>query len=408
VDDSIINKKRFYYVIFIILVSVNLYAEDFFVVKQDILENFRSKIFGVYFNSGLEINNLGYSSNIYSYESNRRSDYTADYRFNLNTAIILRDKFILKVEDSPSYSYYRDNSAERGFYNNLNASFFSYIGRFNLNYSFEKNQMNTMPLDEFGRRLKRDETNNFFSVDYGNLNHFYVNIFIRNQKLEYENLLYLNMFDVSILMNRRENTIGLSFNRRIFTSTRFALGIDYFEHKFIYSSIRNSRGINTFFSLSFRNRGILTGEIRAGMRYFNSSNILYRDYLLPFGSGQINLRVFNGLTITTNYRLDISYSFTGKDVYYKMNSLGIGFNYRFNRQFRIEYRSRYGIMNYRYLTQSFKYREDAFQSHRIIFRYFLSTRFQFGLEMQKFNSNSTQLFYNRDSDFIGGFLRFDF
>ena len=406
--NNIIIQKRISFVIFIILAAINLYAEDFFVVKQDILENFKRKIFGIYYTSGIEINNAGYSSNIYSYESNIRSDYTADYRFNINTAIILKDKFIFKIEESPSYTHYRENSELRGFFNNLTASFYSYIGKFNINYFFEKSQINSMPSDEFSQRRRRNESNHFFSVDYGNLNHFYMNVSFRSRKLEYENLLYLDMFNIGNLLNREENTIGLSFNKRMFTSTIFSLGVEYFEHKFMYSNERNNKGINVSFSLYFRNSGMFTGELRAGMRYFNSNNITFRNYLLPFGSGQINLRVLDRLTLTANYRLDISYSFTGRDIFFITNSLGIGFRFRFNRQFRLEYRSSFSRLNYRYLVYGFKYREDFFQNHRIIFRHFLSTRIQLGIRVERNNSNSTQLLYNRDSDFIGGFLRFDF
>ncbi len=403
----IYNRKRNIFILLIILLSYNQFPEDFFRVKEDIMNNFKRKILGVYINSSFEINNLGYSSNIYSYESRKKADYTSEYQFSFNTAIILRDKFIIKIDDSPSYTYYNETSKNRGFFNNFAFSFFSYIGRLNINYSFRNSHINTIPSDEFGIRLRRNDTDHFISADYGNLNHFYMNFFFRSRKLEYKNLLYLSLFDISTLMSRRENTIGVSLNKRIFTSTRLSIGIDYFEHKFIYSYDRNSRGINTFFSISFRNRGKVTGDLRLGMRYFNSNNVLFKDYLTPFGFGQINFRILNGLTLIANYLLDISYSFTGRDIYYKNNTLGIGFNYRFNRQFRIEYFSRFGTLHYKYLTYGFKYREDLSFNHRITLRYFLTPQIQIGVSMSRFNSTSTDLFYNRNVDFFGSFLRFN-
>lgn len=400
-------KKKYIFILLIILLSYNQFSADFFRVKQDIMNNFKKKILGVYINSSLEINNLGYSSNIYSYDSSKKADYTSEYQFSLSTAIILRNKFIIKIEDSPSYTYYNETSEERDFFNNFALSFFSYIGRLNINYSFKKSYINTIPTEEFGIRLRRDDSDHFISIDYGNLNHFYMNVFFRSQNLEYKDLLYLNTFDISILMNRKENTIGISLNKRIFTSTRISFGINYFEHKFLYSFDRDSSGINTFFSVSFRNRGKLTGDLRLGLKYFNSNNIVFKDYLTPFGFGQVNFRILNGLTLISNYLMDISYSFTGRDVYYKNNSFGIGFNYRFNRQFRVEYFSRFGTLHYRYLTYGFKYREDLSFNHRITLRYFLNPQVQIGVFMSRFNSTSTDLFYNRNVDFFGGFLRFN-
>src|SRR4030042_6643097 len=94
-------------------------ADDFFQVRENIIENSRFRLGFFYVTPLLSLENVGYSTNIYRYNDIAEPDWTADLGVDLRLAALLGKRFILVLKDNPYYSFYLENKSEEAWNNKL-------------------------------------------------------------------------------------------------------------------------------------------------------------------------------------------------------------------------------------------------------------------------------------------------
>ncbi len=81
--------------------TLSLYSDDFFAVKDGIIEESRFKLGFVYFTPLMLLENVGYTSSIYTYEAKDYPDWTGDFGLGLRGSAIVANRLILQAEDLP-------------------------------------------------------------------------------------------------------------------------------------------------------------------------------------------------------------------------------------------------------------------------------------------------------------------
>ncbi len=384
------------------------FGEDFFRVKQRIMDNAWRKISIFYVTPSIEFSNLGYHSNIYSYDYLESPDWTARMNLNLNLAVIMKDRFILTVEESPSYNFYKDNDDENAFNNVLKLTGYTWLGKFNIKYQYERPYMHAIMNPELDWRLRRSEHHHTLSVDYGQHRRFYFNIYLKRSTFDFEDEQVLGSFNLNELFNRTEYWTGLSINKAVFSRSRLSFQLEYFDHQYQFTPERDRDGGQFSVSLVLPTAGGVTGVIRYGMRFVRPDTTLYRGFSKPFGSGAIAVRFMRRFRVHLDYLLENRYSFSGANIYYDEQSVGTGLTCDVTRPFRVRYSFRTGRRSYRSLSAGDEQRRDYFYLHRFTATLRVADKTEIGLEFRTYYSDSTQLRYYRGYNFIGGYIRYDF
>ena len=118
--------------LFSFIISPFLYSDDFFAVKSKVISESQFKLGFLYFAPLLLLENVGYTSNIYTYDDRENPDWTGDLGLGLRASAIVANRLILQAEDLPIYSYYLNNKNLRAWSNRFAAAAYSYIGPLNL------------------------------------------------------------------------------------------------------------------------------------------------------------------------------------------------------------------------------------------------------------------------------------
>jgi len=384
-----------------------LHAEDFFRVKDSIIQNAWLKTSLFYLAPGLRLTGMGYNTNIYSYESLESPDWTADLGLELNLAVILKNRLILQIKESPSYSLYAENDDERAFNNIFQLSAYTRAGRFNIKYEFENAYVRQQVNPETGWRVRGWEDNHTLSIDYGNMDRFFINVYLGQNKFAFEDELFLDSFNMNRLFNRTEYWVGIGLNKIVFTRSRFTFQYEYFDQRFQFSPQRDRTGQQFSMGFIFPAGSRITGTLRYGLRFIRPDTTFYRDFIAPFGIGTIGIRLMSRLSLHATYRLDNHYSFAGVDLYYDTRTVGGGLTYRLSRRLRLSYDLSAGRRSYRLLSGGGETRRDDFYISSAVLSVQLAERSEMGIEYRAYRSDSTHLRFLRSYDYIGGYIRYD-
>ncbi len=384
-----------------------LHAEDFFRVKDEIIENAWLKTSIFYLAPGLRLNNMGHNTNIYSYESMENPDWTADLGLELNLAVIFKNRLILRLREYPSYSLYAENDGERAFNNIFQLTAYTWIGRFNIKYEFENTYARQQVSPETGWRVRGWEDDHTLSIDYGDISRFFINVYLRQTNLAYENELFLNSFNMNRMFNRTEYWVGIGLNKVIFTRSRFTFQYEYFDQRFQHAPQRDRTGQQFSLGFVFPAGGRLSGTMSYGLRFIRPNTTFYRDFVAPFGFGMVGIQLMRRLRLELSYRLDNRYSFAGVDLYYDTRTGGGGLTYRLSRRLRISYNLSAGQRSYRLLSGGSETRRDNFYISSAALTVQLAEGSTMGIEYRAYRSDSTHLRFLRSYDYIGGYIRYD-
>lgn len=392
---------------FVLWLAPFLHAEDFFRVKDRIIENAWLKTSIFYLAPGLRLNNMGYNSNIYSYESQESPDWTANLGLELNLAVIFKNRLILQIRESPSYSFYVENDGERAFNNILHVAAYTRVGRFNIKYEFENAYVRQQVNPETDWRVRGWEDDHTLSIDYGNMDRFFINVYLRRNTLAFEDELFFNSFNMNRLFNRTEYWVGIGLNKAMFTRSRFTFQYEYFDQRFQFSPQRDRTGRQFSLGFIFPAGSRITGTLRYGLRFIRPNNTYYRDFAAPFGIGMVGIQLMRRLRLDVSYRLDNRYSFAGVDLYYDTRTLGGALTYRLSRRLRLSCGLNAGFRSYRLLSGGGETRRDDFYISTAAITVRLAERSEMGLEYRAYRSDSTHLRFLRSYDYIGGYIRYD-
>ncbi|MCP5106061.1 MAG: hypothetical protein GY950_21935 [bacterium] len=384
------------------------HTEDFFRVKEDIMERAWIKTSLFYFSPGLRITNAGYNTNIYSYDYLETPDWIADAGIELNLALIFKNRLIIQVKEFPSYSFYVENDRERAFSNIFQLTAYTWAGRFNFKYQFEKPFVYQQVNPEAGLRIRRWETTHTLSTDYGSHDRFFFNLYLKQTSVAFEDVLLLNSFNMNQLFARTDYWLGLSVNKVIFTRTYLSFQYEYFDQRFEFIKQRNRTGRQFSLNIRFPAGSRIIGELRYGLRFVRPATTFYPDFLEPFGSGFISIRLMDRIRLHVNFRLDNQYSFAGADLYYTIRSIGGGFTYSFSRRIRAGYNYTTGERSYKSLTGDDETRRDYYNVSRLSLTVRVNRKTRLGVEYRVYRSDSTHLRFLRSYDYIGGYINYDF
>lgn len=401
------NRSYFFVLVFLCLV-LPVCADDFSRVKEDIIQNAWIKTSLFYLSPGLRLNGMGYSTNIYSYESRESPDWTADLGLELNLAFVFKNRLIIQVKEYPSYSAYAENDRERAFNNIFNVTAFTWAGRFNIKYEFDYPYVRRHLNPETGWLVRQWQSDNTLSVDYGNLDRFFFNFYLSQSTVYFKDELFMNSFNMNELFGRTEYWAGVSVNRTVFTGTRVTFQFEYFDQRFRYVRTRDRTGQQYSVAVRFPVDGRLTGVLRYGLRFIRPSTTLYRDFIAPFGSGTVSIRILRRLRLHAEYSLDNQYSFAGADLYYDTRSVGGGATFFITRNIGLTGIISTGERAYKLLRGGGVVRRDTFDLYTAALTVRPAENTELGVEYRAFRCDSTHLRFLRSYDYIGGYIRYDF
>lgn len=403
------NRKKIKWLLIILWLSGMAFvnAEDFFKVKERIIRDAWIKKFSLYISPALSITNVGYTSNIYSYQDIEEPDWTADVGINLSAAAILKDRFILMVDEFPYYSFYGKNKNEEAFNNKFQFTVYTHLGPFNLNYRLNLNYIRERPNSEFGFRARRKDRNHAFSIDYGRYDRFYVNLYAARNQMEYMDERYLEDYDLSHL-DREDLLVGIALNKRIFSRTRLSLNYEYYEYRFLQAPGNDGTGGKLLLGVDFPEIGRLKGLLRFGLKSFFPENPGYEDYLKPFGSGSLSIRMLRRFKFHFNYLVDNFFSFWRGDQYFDERSFGAGVEYYLSRRIKVGYRYRTGNLSFKNLTDGIETRKDDYYSAGLFIGVRIFRNMGIALTYTVYRADSTLLDFTRRYNFIGGNIIHEF
>jgi hypothetical protein len=405
---TVMNKKRLKWLFFVLIWGMAfVHAEDFFKVKERIIQDARIKTFSLYISPNLSITNLGYTSNIYSYRDLEEPDWTADVGINLGVAAILKDRIILKVDEFPYYSFYLKNKHEEAFNNLFQFAVYTHLGWFNLEYRLNLNNIQQRPNSEFGIKTRYKEQKHAFSIDYGRHERFFINLYAEQNQREYTDRQYLQVYDLSHL-DREDTFLGIKLNKRIFSRTRLWLNYEYYQYRFLQSSQNDGFGGKLLLGVDFPVISKIKGSLRFGWKSFFPENPDYNDFLKPFGSGTLSLKILKRFKFHFNYLVDNFFSFWNENQYFDEHSFDIGIEFYFNSRIKVGYEHRWGTLSFKSVLDGSLSRTDDFyrSSFSLGFRIFKKT----GIVMDYtiYHADSTQLDFKRRYHFFGGKITHEF
>jgi len=395
-------------VIILFLISLNLFSEDFFKVKERIVKESWKKISFIYLSPKLLLRNIGYSNNIYLLERDFKPDWTADLGLQMTLSSIFLNRFIFQIDELPYYSFYAKNKNERSFNNVFGFNIYSYIGIFNLKYQFDKRYVKQRPTEEFGRRIRQNLINHTFSLDFGNHNSFFLSLYLNQKRIKYSDELYIDEYDLSNLLNHKEYWGGIGLNKIIFSRTLLSLNFDYFEQDFVHSKERNRIGKQVSIGIQFPEISSIRGSFHYGVRIYEPSNPLFEDFTTSFGSGDISIKLFRRLKLNFNYIIDNIFSYWQMDSTYNQKSAGAGIEYYFTRKFKLGYRYRDNKLSFIDLYKGIEIREDNFYTSSVYIGIRVFKKMGIGIEYSRYRGDSTEPGFKRSYDFIGGYIIHEF
>jgi hypothetical protein len=386
----------------------NNLADDFFRVKDRIIRESLFRFGFFYVTPQLTLEKLGYSSNIFQYNSDPEPDWTADIGVDLRLATLLGKRFIFVVTDHPYFTFYAKNKQEQAWSNEFRFSAYSYVGPFNLKFTLDRDNLRRRPSAEFGARVRYLMDNERISIDFGNHSRFYINVYAEQNRMKYEDDSYLGDYDLPQFMDRNQYKLGINLNKIIFSRTVLFLNMEYFTYRFQNYSDRDGDGESFTVGLRFPTIGNITGSFKLGYQWSHPENPLYGDHSSSYGSGGVKMVVFKRFRVSVEYILDYHFSFYQPDSYYNQQSVIGGIEFYLSRQLKLGYKFQSGLLTYKNLEDSTIMRKDRIQLSRFFVGIKIFKKMGIGLEYSTYWVESEVQDYSRSYDFFGGYINYDF
>jgi hypothetical protein len=385
-----------------------IFSEDFFLVKKGLIEDslFRLGIF--YITPQLTLENMGYTSNIFQYDTNPEPDWTADIGVSVRIATLLGNRFIFAVTEHPYYSFYAENKQEQAWNNEFQFAVYSYLGPFNLKFTLDRNNLRQRPSSEFGIRVRYLTEMEKLTVDLGNQKTFYINLYGENSRLKYKESEYLDDYDLTQLMDQTQYSFGIGFNKVIFSRTVFYLNFEYFIYQFLNYPERNGEGETVSLGFNFPKIGIITGSFQLGYKFYNPENPLFLDYSTPYGTGNLRIVLLKRFRLSFQYLVDNYFSFYQPEYYFNNQSFTGGIEFYLSRTLKLGYKLNTALLSYKNLVDRVTTRKDRIQHSRFFVGIKVFKKMGIGFEYAIYKVKSDDLEFARSYDFFGGYIIYDF
>jgi hypothetical protein len=402
------NRKKIKWIIVVWLSGMALvHADDFFAVKERIIREAWIKKFSLYISPTLSITNLGYNSNIYSYRDIEEPDWTADVGINLRAAAILKDRFIFVIDEFPYYSFYAKNKNEQAFNNKFQFTVYTHVGRFNLDYKLNLNSIRGRSNSEFGAKTRHKERNQMVSLDFGQHDRFYINLYAAQNRREYTDERYLEDYDLSRL-DQEDVLLGISLNKRIFSRTRLSLIYEYYHTRFLHDPGKDGIGGKLSLGVDLPEISRVQGSLRYGWKSFFPKNPDYISFSKPFGAGELSIRLFRHFKFHFNYLVDNFFSFRSPEQYFDERTFEAGVEYYLSSRIKVGYWYQTGNLSYKNLVDGIETRKDDIYSARFSIGFRIFRKMGIALTYTVYRADSNQLDFTRRYNFIGGSIIHEF
>jgi hypothetical protein len=385
-----------------------LRADDFFAVKDEIIEDSRFKLGFVYFTPLLLLENVGYTSSIYTYETKDYPDWTGDIGLGLRGSAIMANRLILQAEDLPVYSFYLENKNLRSWSNRFGAAAYSYAGPLNLKAGFRRNSLNRRPNLEFSRPYHFTDSAWSGAMDIGRHSDLFLTLYANFNELAYDENPYLESYNLADSLNHRENVFGLKLNKRVFTSTILYANYELSDYRFAVRSERDARAQTMAVGVEFPAIGVLRGNFQVGLKRFEPENPLFKNVQRPNGRGDVYLTLMERLRLSGFYELNTLFSYGASDLFYDSQMFGGAIEVYLTRFLKGGTSYQDGRMKYRSFLDLELQRSDRIRNQRyyLAIPFLGNTSIGFAYNVYRLTSDVLGLDYTRN--FWGGFISYEF
>ncbi|UCH92201.1 MAG: hypothetical protein JSV88_18145 [Candidatus Aminicenantes bacterium] len=386
----------------------HLQAEDFFEVKNAILDEAWKRVAFFYILPAITLNDLGHTSNIYSYRDREEPDWLAEPGLDLKISTILGNRFIISVTTSPSYRFYANHIEHRAFNNRLQAVLYTYLGRINLKYQFTSNYTVRESTMEFAVPTRWGMKEHHFSLDMGSYENLFITLYLQQSRVKYQDERYLGDYNLKNLLNRQELKAGIKLYKIIFSRTRLFLNYERVGYEFAYETRRNETGDQASLGIEFPEISRIKGSLQLGLKFFNPAHPLYKNYTKTFGTGEVTVTLFSRFKLHFQYLVDNFPAFWRTDQRYNEKSAAAGLEFYVSRRIKLGYSYRLGQFSYENFIDRAKTRQDDFYTSSLYVGIKFFKKVGIGLVYRISHLESGESGFDRRSDFIGGYITHEF
>ncbi len=388
--------------------SNDLLGEDFFKTKESIINSAWKRISIFYVQPTLTLENTGYTSNIFYYDAMEEPDWTADLGLEVQISTIIGKRLIVSVKENPFYSFYAHNVEQRSWSNRFNGTIYTYLGSFNLKYEYSNDHVRGRPNAEFGSYIMSHLEQHSVSMDVGNYKNFFVSISLSQYKSQFEDEEYLGKYNLKEGLNQSKKSANIILSKIVFTRTRLFLKYEYLIYEFEYTPDRNGLSSKASIGIEFPEISRIQGNLEFGVQAVYPASPLFRQYTKPFGSGEVNISLLRRLKLNLRYLVNNFFSFWSQEQDFDVRTLGAKLDFYITKNIKIGYEAQLGRMIYENLADGLKTRQDNIYSSAFSLGLRVFKNMGIGLEYRRYWSDSDQVDFTRNSDFIGGYLIHEF
>jgi hypothetical protein len=397
--------------LFILLIFITdslLRGDDFFGVKDRIVEESRFRLGFLYFTPLILLENVGYTSSIFTYEEKDTPDWSGDIGLGLRSSAILGNRLILQAEDLPHYSFYLENKNLRVWNNRFSTTVYSYVGPFNLKAGYVQRNLSQRPQLEFSRPYRYADYEWSGETDFGRLSTTFLTAYVAFKKMTYDEDIYLGKYNLAESLNHRQNTFGLKLNRRVFSSTVIYFNYEMNDYIFETRSESDTRSQTMGLGVEFPEIGILQGGLQVGFSRFDPKNPLFQRSQSISGRGDVSFFMFERLRINMFYTMGTNFSYSANSLFYNNQSFGAGSELYLTRFLKVGASYQDGRLKYYSFLNMELQRSDRLRNQRyyLAIPFFGNTSLGFAYNVYRLNSDVLALNYTRS--FWGGFISYEF
>jgi hypothetical protein len=394
--------------LFAVFLIVPLCADDFFAVKDKTIDESRFKLGFLYVTPLILLENVGYTSNIYTYAEKENPDWSGDLGLGLRASTIMADRFILQAESLPHYSFYLKNKNLRSWSNRFAATLYSHFGPLNLKGGYAQDDLTRRPYFEFSRPLRYTDREWSGETDIGRFDKLFLTAYVAFKNLTYDEDSYLEKFNLTASLSNRQNVFGLKINKSVFSRTVIYLNYEMRDYAFASATERDARSHAIGVGVEFPEIGILQGSFQIGTMRMEPKNQLFLPRQSLNGSGEVSLSLFERLRFNASFSLGTNFSYQASDVFYQNQSLGGGAEIYLTRFLKGGAAYEDGRLKYYSFLDLKLNRNDRVRQQRyyLAVPFFGNTSLGFAYTVYRLSSDVLKLDYTRS--FWGGFISHEF
>ncbi len=395
-------------VAFLFLFSLTLCAQDFFAHRDQILDNSWKKFGPIYLTPRLLIRNAGYSDNIYQYADYRQGDWTMNLGLQLQADLLVGQRLILSYQILPEYHLYAKASELSNWTVGHTLGLHTYLGHFDLRLSGHTRHSWGNPNPEYGMAVRYQSRGGQAELAIGNLSHFNLLLTADYNENEFEDLRYLDQYNLSLFDHRLQGG-GLAVGLRVFTRTQLRLSFHHQDLHYRNSVDLDARIDQLGLSLSLPEIGSLRGNLSLGVQRYTPDSNAFSRLDTPYGSGNLIFQPGRRWRLLLGYQIRVQDSFNQVQQLFVQNSWNLGLDCYLAKRWRIGYRFTDNNLQYRLRSDAdtvlFR---DRFQLHGASLAFRLFEKTAVGLSWNRMHTVESGAQRRRDYSFIGGYLETDF